>query len=615
MIYLHSLYSLKRDNKKLCQFLDTMFDSSIIVDEGCNIINYGKGYLQLYADVLEQYLDKNIQTIDAQTPFHRAIHLKMDITNQLTSINGKKVLQNIYPILYKDKVIGALAVSNYVNLDFLKEQLLQTNNLDSLAMLEKTQRRQMNQNPLQLTKDALAKPDPILDPFIDAVFDAAIIVDHNHQIVRCNMGRLELTQEQVEEMSGKNISLFDQDFPFTHVFQTKKAVIDYMCFVFGRMCLNCLYPIFDSSSQKVIGVLGTIQYSTITHLKKLFQTSENEPAAVTNITARLENTYIFDDFVGNSRQATALIHMCKKIAPAPYPVLITGESGTGKEILAGAIHSATLEQEFKPYVKINCSAIPHELLESELFGHKKGAFTGAQKDRTGYFEAAAGGTLLLDEIGDMDFQLQSKLLRVLESKIFSRVGDTKEIKLTARIIASTNKNLYERSMEGSFRLDLYYRLNTLEIYIPPLRERKDDIPYLISHFLLQSGANVGIRPDAMELLCGYDWPGNVRELRNLIQRIGILHSGQSVSADHIRSYLHMSHTSDQKKGRESSEIPVVAAVCSLKEGEIKLIEAALAQERYNISNAAQLLGITRATLYNKIKKYQISTTPHTFRIS
>ena len=609
VIHFPTPQSLRKDNKKLCQFLDTVFDTSIIVDKNCKIINFGKGYHQLRSDQISRYLDRSISEIDTDTPFYEVIHTGRSIVNRLVMIDQVKALQSIFPIMIQDKIAGALAVSTYFNLEFLKDQLMQQNRnyADSLnLMIGQSERQFPDINPLCLTDQELENGDETLEPLLNAIFDSAIYIDLHHHVARCNMGKLKLTEAQSAEMRGADISLFDRESPFSRVLCNQKGITNYLSIVFGRLCLNCLYPIFNTDTGKISGVLGTIQYSNIDHLRRLFQAESASMPPINPITARLEKNYTFEDFVGNSQSVENLISICQKVAVTDYPVLITGESGTGKEIIAGAIHTASSAPEFKPYVKINCSAIPHDLLESELFGYKKGAFTGATKDKAGYFEIASSGTLLLDEIGDMDLSLQSKLLRVLESQVFSRVGDTREIPLNARILASTNQDLYQMSKNKTFRLDLYYRLNTFEIKIPPLRERKNDIPILISHFLLKNGGNLGIRPDAIDVMMKYNWPGNVRELRNLINRLCILYAGQSIRAEHVFPYLHWDAESADTPALESpGSSAIIMEPCTLKDGEIALIKAALAAEHNHISNAAKILGITRATLYNKIKKYHL----------
>jgi len=322
-------------------------------------------------------------------------------------------------------------------------------------------------------------------------------------------------------------------------------------------------------------------------------------------------TFKFGDLVGNSPEMTAVFGKIKKVANTDSTVLITGGSGTGKELIAMAIHYNS-DRFDKPLVVINCGAIPGELLESELFGHEKGAFTGAHRTRIGRFEIADSGSIFLDEIGDMSPDLQVKLLRVLQEQSFERVGSTKSIKVDIRIIAATNKNLKNSIEVGSFREDLYYRLNVIPIEVPPLRKRKSDIPLLINHFLKRLGGRrrherkrmKSFSEEAMEFLMKYDWPGNIRELENMIERLSVL-----VEND----VIHVRDLPDRIRG----ELPGMQkhALISLEDGfgfndavenyQKNLILQALKQTNWIKSKAAELLKMNRTTLVEKIKKMQI----------
>jgi transcriptional regulator with PAS, ATPase and Fis domain len=278
-------------------------------------------------------------------------------------------------------------------------------------------------------------------------------------------------------------------------------------------------------------------------------------------------------------------------------VLIQGESGTGKELFARAIHYNSPRKD-KPFVIADCTALTESLLESELFGHEKGAFTGAIKRKIGRFEQANGGTIFLDEIGDISPMAQLKLLRVLQEKSFERVGGEETINVDVRVIAATNKNLEKSLEEGKFREDLYYRLNVIPIFMPPLRERKDDIPELAKGFLDQFSKKSnkwikGLSDDAYRTLIDYDWPGNIRELENAIERAVVVTKGNIVDAEDFPSKI--------QKYAETAP----GGTCSLYENEKNLITKVLGGCDHNIYKAAKELGISRSTLYGKIKKYGI----------
>ncbi|NVM23536.1 MAG: sigma-54-dependent Fis family transcriptional regulator [Desulfobacterales bacterium] len=323
---------------------------------------------------------------------------------------------------------------------------------------------------------------------------------------------------------------------------------------------------------------------------------------------QLRKKYRFENFVGDSKPIQKVYELIEKVADTDSTVLITGESGTGKELIAKAIHYNSYRRD-NPMVVINCGAIPEELLESELFGHEKGAFTGAHKMRVGRFELANAGTIFLDEIGDMSPNLQVKLLRVLQEQKFERVGGTRTLEIDVRIIAATNKNLINAVNKGIFRQDLYYRLNVIPIKVPPLRHRKSDIPLLVDFFITkfntQKRKQISELPrDAVSALMEYDWPGNVRELENMVERVIILANGQKVSLDDIPESI-----KGKAKRVESVEvnIPMGGIVFdeAVEEYEKKLILQALDETNWVKTKAAKLLNINRTTLIEKMKKKKL----------
>ena len=324
---------------------------------------------------------------------------------------------------------------------------------------------------------------------------------------------------------------------------------------------------------------------------------------------QLRKKYRFENFVGDSRPIQKVFELIEKVADTDSTVLITGESGTGKELIAKAIHYNSYRRD-NLMVVINCGAIPEELLESELFGHEKGAFTGAHKTRIGRFELANEGTIFLDEIGDMSPNLQVKLLRVLQEQKFERVGSTRTIKVDIRIIAATNKNLISAVNKSTFREDLYYRLNVIPIKVPPLRHRKSDIPLLVDFFLKKFNEEKRkhikeFSAEAMDALRQYDWRGNVRELENLVERVIILANGDEIELEDIPASM---------KGRartiESLEatIPPKGGIPfdhAVEEYEKRLILQALSETDWITTKAAKLLNINRTTLIEKMKKKRL----------
>jgi len=319
----------------------------------------------------------------------------------------------------------------------------------------------------------------------------------------------------------------------------------------------------------------------------------------------IKKTLLGDDkILGKSKAITGILEIIERVAPIDTRVLITGDNGTGKELVARAIHNKSLRKD-KPFIEVNCAAIPNELIESELFGHEKGSFTGAIQQRIGKFELANKGTIFLDEIGDMSLQAQAKVLRAIEDSKIERVGGTKKIEIDVRILSATNKNLKEEIDKGNFREDLFHRLNVIPILIPPLQERVDDIPILINHFVDEitekhKKPKITFEDDAIRLLQSIKWSGNVRELRNAVERIIILVDKKIISKKEIE-FLFPSENKPMDN--------IIAESNSFQEFKEKAERAFIIKQLnandWNISKTADILEIQRSHLYNKIKKYGI----------
>jgi len=346
----------------------------------------------------------------------------------------------------------------------------------------------------------------------------------------------------------------------------------------------------------------------IEELKIIFQRAlyiQNLEKENKRLTEELQGRFKFEEMVGDSPQMQNIFSLIRKVAPTDATVLVTGESGTGKELVAKAIHSLSLRRD-EPFIVINCASIPESLLESELFGHEKGAFTGAHIQRKGKLEVADRGTVFLDEIGEMSLSLQVKILRFLQEKVIERVGSNTPIELDVRIVAATNQDLKERIKEGKFREDLYYRLSVIHINLPPLRNRKDDILLLANYFLNKYKKEVstktikGFTRQAKELMLRYYWPGNVREMENRVRSALILADNPFITPLDLGF-----------EGKRDMNIVGGTTKVSLKKArstlEIELIKKALKEAKGNISLAAKILEISRPTLYDLMKKYNINT--------
>ncbi len=328
---------------------------------------------------------------------------------------------------------------------------------------------------------------------------------------------------------------------------------------------------------------------------------------VADVLSRVEARELFPRIIGHSTAIRGVLRQIMKVAPTDSTVLLTGESGTGKELVASSIYEHS-RRRGQPFVKLNCVAIPEGLLESELFGHEKGAFTGAVSRKPGKFELADGGTILLDEIGDMPLSTQAKILRVLQEKEFERVGGTRPLKVDVRIIASTNKDLAALIDSGRFRKDLFFRLNVFSLQLPPLRQRKEDIPLLVEHFLQAAPVKARVAPLALQLLMAYDWPGNVRELQNLLERSAVMSEAGVIEAHHLPSHLtkgFLYRDAAPPDAAAQGSTRLVSVDRQLEEIERGIILEALRRTGGIQVRAAELLGIKERSLWHRIKKYEI----------
>ncbi|MDI6915073.1 MAG: sigma 54-interacting transcriptional regulator [Desulfitobacteriaceae bacterium] len=350
---------------------------------------------------------------------------------------------------------------------------------------------------------------------------------------------------------------------------------------------------------------GVVVFQPLTDIYKLMEQLQASNQVIDDLKTRINqittSTYSFDDILGSHPEFEKALDLAAKAAKSNSTVLISGESGTGKELFAHAIHGASLRWD-KPFVKVNCAAIPETLLESEFFGYEKGAFTGALKTKLGKMELAHSGTIFLDEIGDMNLHLQAKILRVLQDMEFERVGGTQTIRVDVRVVAATNRNLREMVKQGTFREDLFYRLNVVELKLPSLRQHKEDIPAYVHSLIIKFNRKFGKRVNGLttpaeELLLNYDWPGNVRELQNVIERAMVTVEEDIITHKHLLNFV---EAPMHAEGRELPEL------VSLEEMEKRMIRLAL--QRFGDSvegkkKAAQVLNISLATLYNKLKVF------------
>ncbi|MCL6612649.1 MAG: sigma 54-interacting transcriptional regulator [Peptococcaceae bacterium] len=440
-----------------------------------------------------------------------------------------------------------------------------------------------------------------LSAILNSVQEAIEVADINGTIKYVNPAFSRITGIPEKERIGQNIFEASPDGALATVLRTGRIILGHRTRVGGsnaEVISNSAPIVVDGKMEG-----GVVVFQHFTDVMKLAEELRKTTTIIENLTDKLgqvtTSKYSFDDIIGNSPELKKCISLAEKAARSNSTVLLLGESGTGKELFAHAIHAASMRRE-NPFIKVNCAAIPETLLESEFFGYAKGAFTGAVKSKIGKFELAHGGTIFLDEIGDMNLLLQAKLLRVLQEMEFERVGGNQTIKVDVRVIAATNRNLRELIRQGKFREDLYYRLNVVEITIPPLRVRKEDLPSLVNNLIIKLNRKLGkkikgLSKDAEEVLLSYDWPGNVRELENVIERVMVTADEELLTKRNLIQHVNQFRISPE---RDIDLMPI-------DQMEEMLIRKAIANFGNTVEGkrrAAQALNISLATLYNKLKK-------------
>ena len=446
------------------------------------------------------------------------------------------------------------------------------------------------------------------DEIVNAVHDGVMIVSPDGVIRMANAAMARMTGYKIEELVGATCTILECD--VCEIMRSESE--DKWCRLFEREVVSnkrCMLTRKDGSYVSVLKnakllkdssgcVVGALEsYSDITEL-------ENKDIKIEELTRLLNNDHGFHGMMGQSRVMQEIFQILDKAARSDATILITGETGAGKELVARAVHDLGRRKN-GPYVKINCAALNESLIESELFGHTKGAFTGAHRHRQGLFEVADGGDIFLDEIGDIPLSTQPKLLRVLETKEFTHIGGERPICVDVRFITATNQDLAKLVSEGRFRQDLFFRINVFPIAVPPLRERREDIALLVNSFVHDlretSGKRIsGVTPEVMDLLMRYEWPGNVRELKSTLEYgVAIAESGV-IGIEHLPAQFRPLIESRQKYS------PTPEAVPETSEPQEKLaLIAALRKANGNQTHAAKILGVHRMTVLNRMRKYGI----------
>jgi len=445
-----------------------------------------------------------------------------------------------------------------------------------------------------MNKDTENQTQIILDSIADGVFT----VDSDGKITSFNRAAEKITGITREEAMGRQCrevfraSICENQCSLRHTVETGQPVVNQSIFIVNsrgeRIPISISTALLKNKKNQVIGGVETFRdLSLVEELQK-----------------ELYNRQSFHDIISKNKEMHRLFSIVEQLSESDATVILTGESGTGKELFAKAIHS-TSQRKDGPIITINCGALPDNLLESELFGYKAGAFTDARKDKPGRITLAHGGTLFLDEIGDISQAMQVKLLRVLQDKIFEPLGGTKSEKVDVRIIAATNKDLGKLLKEGTFREDFYYRINVVKLFLPPLRNRKEDIPLLSEHFIRKfnrrKGKDIlGLQPEALAILMSYNYPGNIRELENIIEYSMVVCKNSLIGIEHLPDYM------VQDLNHENHEsLPLKQQQSSMEGHEKEFIYNALTENNWNRKRTAAKLGMHPATLWRKIKRLNI----------
>lgn len=448
-----------------------------------------------------------------------------------------------------------------------------------------------------------------LHQIFDPISVPIILVNKETEVVMINESFAEYLGHPRSEIIGKKVEEVDPNTRFPYVIKNKQPEFAHKHkFTNGHIALVHRIPVLDDDGEVAFG-FGMVIFDDLKKLQEVLEKNKLLEGKLHIYQEELKNMrgakYSWKSIIGNSVLMQEVKHMAAKAAKTDSNVLICGESGTGKELFAHAIHNDSRRFD-GPFIKINCAAIPKDLLESELFGYEEGAFTGAKKQgKVGKFELANGGTIFLDEIGDMPLDMQVKILRVLQEKEVERIGGNKTIPINCRIIAATNRNLVERIKENEFREDLYYRLNVVNIEVPPLRARKEDVEILTLKLMEKLSNALGkyvsaITVDALDSLKSYNWPGNIRELENIVERAINMTEGETIELQHLPTFIIAEQHYEPKE---------VTTLTSLKhavdEVEKATIIKCLKAVHYNKLKAAKILGISRTSLYEKIEKFGI----------
>lgn len=567
--------------------LNSTHDAMIAVNKLAELTIFNSAAERITGCKAENVLGKHVTVAIPNSRLPHVLETGIPELNQQQKLGDATIITNRVPVKDHDgRIIGALAV--FRDITEMKELAQQITDLREIRSL--------------------------LEAILNSTEDAISVVDENGYGILINPAYTRITGLTEEDVLNKpcTVDIAEGESMHMKVLATRKPVRGVTMKVGPnkKAVIVNVAPIIINNRLK--GSVGIIH--DVSEIRKLTEELEHAKSLIRRMTAK----YTFDDIIGESELIRAAIAQAQHAADTPATVLLRGESGTGKELFAHAMHNASSRSR-GPFVRVNCAAIAESLQESELFGYDEGAFTGALRGgKKGYFEEASGGTIFLDEIGDVTPAVQAKLLRVLQEKEIVRVGGVKPVPINVRVIAATNANLEQRIKEVTFREDLYYRLNVVPIFVPPLRGRKEDIPLLTAHFRKKLGLEFGrkvarISQEAANILMRYNWPGNVRELENVVGRtiINMNYNDEVILPNHVPA-LESASRQGYNGGRENNDSDSNDLLSEEDEGtladildavEKKILEKTLIKAKGNKTLAAKMLGIATRSLYYKLEKH------------
>ncbi|QCX34676.1 PAS domain-containing protein [Caloramator sp. E03] len=577
---------INKDALTLEQIFNSMANAVISINNEGKITLVNIAMLKILNKSIVEVLDANIDDVIPNSILHIFSLSKRPRLGIKTKINGISLLGNYTPIIIDNEFNGVLAVFEDISrIEKITDELIEV--------------RQLKEE---------------LQVILDTVQDGICVIDSTGVIQYVNDAYLYIVKENRKDIVGKNIKEISKKGIRAKVLETGESAIgEIIKKKNGTTIIANVTPIkINGEIYGVVSVIKDVTEINSLYEKLMMYDEKNKYLEEELLRYRKPNS-AFDNFKGYSSKTLEVIKMAEKAARTNFNVLILGESGTGKELIAEGIHYAS-DRGKGPFIRVNCAAIPENLIESELFGYEKGAFTGALNRKYGKFELANGGTIFLDEIGELNINVQAKILRAIQYKEIQRVGGEELIKVDVRIVAATHRDLEEMIRQNTFREDLYYRLNVIPITIPSLRDRKEDIPYLVEHFINKHKGNFnisGIDKKVIEILSSYSWPGNVRELENVIERILAMIDDRKFITEELLplyikkgDYKNINKVEKKEKEGEIIKILIEEDILTWKEYEKIIIERAL--KKYGSYNAAaKALGLTHRTVSLKAKEYGI----------